>query len=177
MYVLMNENQIERTLKRMALQIWEEFEDLSDLLIVGIKTRGVPLARRLKNYLKEFSGYDVEMGEVDITFYRDDLSLVSEAPEVKGTDLPFSLDERKVLLVDDVLYTGRTVRAALDQIFEFGRPKVVKLAVLVDRGWRELPIHADFVGKAITTTENQIVKVQCPETDDVPAPRVLVVER
>ncbi len=177
MYVLMNESQLERTLKRMALQIWEEFEDLSDLLIVGIKTRGVPLARRLKDYLREFSGHEVKMGEVDITFYRDDLSLVSEAPEVKGSDLPFSLDDRKVLLVDDVLYTGRTVRAALDQLFEFGRPKVVKLAVLVDRGWRELPIHADFVGKAITTTENQIVKVQCPETDDVPAPRVLVVER
>ncbi len=177
MYVLMNEEQINRTLKRMALQVWEEFEDLENLIIVGIKTRGVPLARRLKENLKAFSGYDVQLGEVDITFYRDDLSLVSEAPKVKGTNLPFSLDDRRVLLVDDVLYTGRTVRAALDQIFEFGRPKVVKLAVLIDRGWRELPIHADIVGKAITTTERQIVKVQCPETDDVPAPRVLIVER
>jgi pyrimidine operon attenuation protein/uracil phosphoribosyltransferase len=177
MYVLMNESQIERTLKRMALQIWEEFEDLSDVLIVGIKTRGVPIARRLKGYIGEFSGQEVALGEVDITFYRDDLTLVSEAPEVKGTDLPFSLDDQRVLLVDDVLYTGRTVRAALEQIFEFGRPKMVKLAVLVDRGWRELPIHADFVGKAITTTENQIVKVQFPETDDVPNPQVIVVER
>jgi len=152
MYVLMNASQMERTLKRMALQIWEEFEDLSDVLIVGIKTRGVPIAQRLRDYVREFSGHEVPIGEVDITFYRDDL-------------------------VDDVLYTGRTVRAALDQLFEFGRPRMVKLAVLVDRGWRELPIHADFVGRSITTTENQIVKVQFPETDDVPSPQVLVVER
>jgi len=177
MYVLMNASQMERTLKRMALQIWEEFEDLSDVLIVGIKTRGVPIAQRLRDYVREFSGHEVPIGEVDITFYRDDLSLVSEAPKVKGSDLPFSLDDRRVLLVDDVLYTGRTVRAALDQLFEFGRPRMVKLAVLVDRGWRELPIHADFVGRSITTTENQIVKVQFPETDDVPSPQVLVVER
>ncbi|NPA79826.1 MAG: bifunctional pyr operon transcriptional regulator/uracil phosphoribosyltransferase PyrR [Thermotogae bacterium] len=177
MYVLMNASQMERTLKRMALQIWEEHEDLKRLILVGIKTRGVPLARRLQRFLREFSGYEVPIGEIDITFYRDDLSLVAEAPEVRGSDLPFPLDGRRVVLVDDVLYTGRTVRAALDQIFEFGRPKAVKLAVLVDRGWRELPIHADYVGKSITTTESQIVKVQFPETDDVEEDRVLVVER
>ncbi|NPB02946.1 MAG: bifunctional pyr operon transcriptional regulator/uracil phosphoribosyltransferase PyrR [Thermotogae bacterium] len=177
MYVLMNSSQMDRTISRMALQVWEEFEDLNDLILVGIKTRGVPLARLIREKLKTFSNREVPLGAIDITFYRDDLSLVAEAPKVRGSDIPYPVDGRAILLVDDVLYTGRTVRAALDQVFEFGRPRVVKLAVLVDRGWRELPIHADFVGKYITTTENQIVKVQFPETDNTPEPRVLVVER
>ena len=161
----------------MALQIWEENEDLENLLFVGIKTRGVPLARRIRDYLKGFSNVDVPLGELDITFYRDDLSLVSEAPKVKGSDLPYPVEGRDVLLFDDVLYTGRTVRAAMEQIFEFGRPRKIKLIVLIDRGWRELPIHADIVGKAITTTRNQIVKVMFPETDGVESERVVIVER
>ncbi len=173
----MSGEQVERTLKRMALQIWEENEDLENLLFVGIKTRGVPLARRIRDYLKGFSNVDVPLGELDITFYRDDLSLVSEAPKVKGSDLPYPVEGRDVLLFDDVLYTGRTVRAAMEQIFEFGRPRKIKLIVLIDRGWRELPIHADIVGKAITTTRNQIVKVMFPETDGVESERVVIVER
>lgn len=177
MYVLMNFKQMDRVYRRLALQIWEEYEDLSDLVFVGIKTRGVPLAERIKRYVKEYAGVDVPLGKVDITFYRDDLSLVAEAPKVKGTDLPFPIEGKDVLLVDDVLYTGRTVRAALEQVFEFGRPRSVKLCVLVDRGWKELPIFANFVGKSITTTKNQVVKVRFPETDPVEEEDVIVVEK
>ncbi len=177
MYVLLNSKQMDRIYRRLALQIWEEYEDLRDLAIIGIKTRGVFLAKRIARYIKEYTGYDVDMGELDITFYRDDLSLIAEVPQVRGSNIPFSVEGRNVLLVDDVLYTGRTVRAAMEQIFEFGRPKSIKLCVLIDRGWRELPIFANFVGKTITTTEKQVVKVRLPETDPVKDEDVVVTER
>ncbi len=177
MYVLMDSKHMERVYRRLALQIWEEYEDLSELIVVGVKTRGVPFAERIFKYLKGYAGYETPLGKMDITFYRDDLSMVAEAPQVKGTDLPFSVENKHVLLVDDVLYTGRTVRAALEHIFEFGRPRTVKLCVLVDRGWRELPVFANFVGKTITTTRNQIVKVRFPETDNVDSEDVVIVER
>ncbi len=177
MYVLMNSKHMDRIYRRLSLQIWEDYDDLSDLVIVGIKTRGVPLAERISKYLKEYANTEVPLGKIDITFYRDDLSMIAEAPQVKGTELPFTLEGKHVLLVDDVLYTGRTIRAALEQVFEFGRPKTVKLCVLIDRGWRELPIYANFVGKVITTTENQVVKVRFPETDPVEEDDVVIVER
>jgi Pyrimidine operon attenuation protein/uracil phosphoribosyltransferase len=177
MYVLLNSNQMDRIYRRLALQIWEEYEDLKNLAIIGIRTRGVFLAKRIAKYIKEYAGFDPDMGELDITFYRDDLSIVAEAPQVKGSNIPFSVENRDVLLVDDVLYTGRTVRAAMEQIFEFGRPKSIKLCVLIDRGWRELPIFANFVGKTITTTDKQIVKVRLPETDPVEDEDVVLLER
>jgi pyrimidine operon attenuation protein/uracil phosphoribosyltransferase len=177
MYVLLNSKQMDRIYRRLALQIWEDYEDLENLAIIGIKTRGVFLARRIAKYIKEYAGVDLRMGELDITFYRDDLSLVAEVPQVKGSDIPFSVEGRDILLVDDVLYTGRTVRAAMEHIFEFGRPRSIKLCVLIDRGWRELPIFANFVGKTITTTEKQVVKVRLPETDPVEEEDVVIVEK
>ena len=165
---------VNRVLARIASQIVENNPDLSDVLLVGVRRRGVPLAERLATKIKEMEGYTVATGALDITLYRDDLSTVAEQPVVNKTELPADITGRTIILVDDVLYTGRTVRAALDELIDFGRPKRVQLAVLVDRGWRELPIQADYVGKAVTTTENEIIKVMLPEFDE--EEKVVVVE-
>jgi len=164
-YRLMDQKQFFRTIRRMGLEIVEKFEDLDNLIIAGIRTRGVYLARYLKEVVFEETKVDVATGEIDISFYRDDLSLIDEIPIVKGTRLSENIDNKTILIVDDVLFTGRTVRAALEAIFDFGRPKEVKLAVLVDRGWRELPICADIIGRQITTTLSEVVKVKVKEVD------------
>jgi pyrimidine operon attenuation protein/uracil phosphoribosyltransferase len=166
-YVLMEEEDMKKTLKRIAHEIVEKIKNIDNLVIIGIKTRGVPLARTIKEEIDAITGKNIPLGAVDITFYRDDLSMVGEKPQVKGTDLPFSVDNKDVILVDDVLYTGRTTRAALDEIMDYGRPASVKLCVLIDRGHRELPICPDFVGKYITTTKSEIVKVKIKEIDGV----------
>jgi len=166
-YRLMNSDDIKRTVKRIAHQIIEEIPDTENLVLIGIKTRGVPLARTIAEEIEKISGKQIPVGALDITFYRDDLSLVGEKPEVKGTEMDFDITGRDVVLVDDVLYTGRTTRAALDEIMDYGRPRRVKLCVLIDRGHRELPICPDFVGKTITTTKKEIVKVKFEETDGV----------
>ena len=166
-YRLMNSDDVKRTVKRIAHQIIEEIPDTENLVLIGIKTRGVPLARTIAEEIEKISGKQIPVGALDITFYRDDLSLVGEKPEVKGTEMDFDITDKDVVLVDDVLYTGRTTRAALDEIMDYGRPKRVKLCVLIDRGHRELPICPDFVGKTITTTKKEIVKVKFEETDGV----------
>jgi len=166
-YRLMNSDDVKRTVKRIAHQIIEEIPDTENLVLIGIKTRGVPLARTIAEEIEKISGKQIPVGALDITFYRDDLSLVGEKPEVKGTEMDFDITGRDVVLVDDVLYTGRTTRAALDEIMDYGRPRRVKLCVLIDRGHRELPICPDFVGKTITTTKKEIVKVKFEETDGV----------
>src|SRR5205085_2459474 len=137
------------------------------IALVGIRTRGVPLARRLAKILKEITGQDVPTGALDITLYRDDLMrhAVGAQPVVRSTDISFSIDDKRILLVDDVLYTGRTIRAALDALIEFGRPRSIQLVVMVDRGHRELPIKADYVGKNLPTSPTQIVKVHLAESD------------
>jgi pyrimidine operon attenuation protein/uracil phosphoribosyltransferase len=164
--VLLDADQIGRTLRRMAHEIVErEGESLDRLALVGIYTRGVTLARRLATLLAEIAGIEVPVGALDITFYRDDLSLVAQQPIVKGTDLPFDLNGSTIVLVDDVLYTGRTIRAAMDALVDFGRPQAIRLAVLVDRGHRELPIRADHVGKNVPTSREEVVKVQLEEID------------
>jgi len=136
---------------------------------VGIQRRGVPLAHRIAASIRENEGADVPVGALDITFYRDDLSLVAQQPVVKGTDLPFDLNGATIVLVDDVLYTGRTIRAAMDALVDFGRPQAIRLAVLVDRGHRELPIRADHVGKNVPTSREEVVKVHLIEIDDADA--------
>ena len=164
---IMDSDAINRALKRIAHEIIERNSGAENLILAGIRTRGVPLAERISGLLKLFENVDVPVGQVDITFYRDDLSLISEKPECKGTFLPCSVEGKKVILVDDVLYTGRTAKAALDAVMEQGRPAVVQLAVLVDRGHRELPVKADYVGKNLPTSRSEAVKVMLEETDKI----------
>lgn len=164
-YVLMTGEEITKTLRRLAAEVVEKIDDLDNTIIVGIKTRGVPIAERIKDYIKKDHNIEVKTGKIDITFYRDDLSLIHESPVVKKTELNFDINDKIIVLCDDVLYTGRTVRAALDELVDFGRPRMVKLLVLVDRGHRELPICADFIGKKVTTTQKEVIKVKFDETD------------
>jgi len=171
---LMTGADMSRVLMRMASQIVENNPDLSNVILVGIRRRGVPLAARLAQKILEMDGVTVTTGALDITLYRDDLSTVGDRPVVNRTELPGNITGKTIILVDDVLYTGRTVRAALDELIDFGRPHRVQLAVLVDRGWRELPIQADYVGKILPTSEREIVKVMLPEFDETE--QVIVVE-
>ena len=149
MPVVMDADRIGRTLARIAHEILERNRGVEDLALVGIRTRGVPLAKRLAQAIREINRHDVPTGALDITLYRDDLmrTAVGAQPVIRRTEIPFSIDDKRILLVDDVLYTGRTIRAALDALIDFGRPKSIQLIVLVDRGHRELPIKADYVGK------------------------------
>ncbi|MCL2065156.1 MAG: bifunctional pyr operon transcriptional regulator/uracil phosphoribosyltransferase PyrR [Candidatus Cloacimonetes bacterium] len=163
---IMDKTAIGRALKRMAHEIIEQNKGLESLYLVGIRTRGVPIAERIAQYFKEVENRDIPVGILDITLYRDDLSTISHQPVLKGSKIDFALDNSKVILFDDVLYTGRTVRAAIDALLDFGRPKHIQLCVLIDRGHRELPIKADFVGKNVPTSQDEIIKVTFEETDD-----------
>jgi pyrimidine operon attenuation protein/uracil phosphoribosyltransferase len=156
---------VRRAVTRISHEIVEKQAGTDGLVLVGIQRRGVPLAARIAASIAEHEGVVLPVGALDITFYRDDLSLVAQQPIVKGTQIPFDLNGRTVVLVDDVLYTGRTVRAAMDALIDFGRPQAIRLAVLVDRGHRELPIRADHVGKNVPTSREEMVKVQLEETD------------
>lgn len=157
---------IKRSLTRLAFEILERNPKVEELVMVGIQSRGEPLARRLHGLLEKQSGVSIPIGNVDITFHRDDFRTRLVVPQVKASNLPVSIDNKTVILVDDVLYTGRTVRAALDALVSFGRPAAVQLAVLVDRGHRELPIRADYIGKNIPTHEGEHVAVRLVETDE-----------
>ena len=167
MAVVMDADRISRSLARMAHEILERNRSLDTLALVGIRARGVPIAARLARHLKELSGAEVPTGALDITLYRDDLMrhAVGPQPLVRRTEIQFSIDNRKILLVDDVLYTGRTTRAALDALIDYGRPKGIQLIVLVDRGHRELPIKADYVGKNLPTSPEESVQVRLLEVD------------
>jgi len=165
--VIHNQEQIEKSLKRIAHEILEKNTEGNDLVLIGIKKRGVTLARRLAGFLKEVGGIDVLTGELDINLYRDDLSEISSQPILRKTEVPFAVKEKKVILVDDVLYTGRTIRAALDAIIDLGRPCCIQLAVLLDRGHRELPIRADYVGKNIPTSRGELIEVKLLEDDGI----------
>jgi pyrimidine operon attenuation protein/uracil phosphoribosyltransferase len=167
MSVVMDADRIGRTLTRIAHEIVERNKGIQDVALVGVRTRGVHLARRLARTLKEITGDEIPTGALDITLYRDDLMrhTVGPQPLVRLTEIPFSIDNRKILLVDDVLYTGRTTRAALDALIDFGRPQSIQLIVLVDRGHRELPIKADYVGKNLPTASDESVQVRLQESD------------
>ena len=163
----MDADRIARSLARIAHEILERSRALPELALVGIRTRGVPLARRIAQAIRDINGHDIPAGSLDITLYRDDLMRHALGPQplVRRTEIPFSIDDRQILLVDDVLYTGRTIRAALDALIDFGRPKGIQLVVLVDRGHRELPIKADYVGKNLPTSLSQSVQVRLVEID------------
>ena len=169
MSLVMEADGIRRALVRIAHEIVERNRGAGDVALVGIRRRGVPLAQRLAHSLLEITGRDVPTGALDITLYRDDLmrQAVGPQPVLRRTEIPFSIDERRILLVDDVLYTGRTIRAALDALIDFGRPRSIQLVVLVDRGHRELPIKADYVGKNVPTAARQSVQVKLSEEDGV----------
>jgi len=171
---ILDEAGIQRAITRIAHEIVERNKGVQDLVLVGIRSRGVELARRLAVKLKEIEGVEVPVGALDITLYRDDLGRSRTQPVVRKTEIPFSIDEKKVVLVDDVLYTGRTIRAALDGLMDLGRPCLIQLAVLIDRGHRELPIRADYVGKNVPTSRSEQVQVLLAEEDGID--RVIILE-
>lgn len=173
--VVLDARAVARTLRRMADEIVELFDGTDDVVLVGIQRRGVQLSDRLAAFMEEREGVSIPRGALDITLYRDDLQTVGPRPLVGKTDLPWHLDGRRVVIVDDVLYTGRTIRAALDELADFGRPARIALAVLVDRGGRELPIHADIVGKKLDVPGTMRVDVLVTELDEEDA--VIVVPR
>ena len=162
---VMNTEDIRRTLSRIAHEITERNKDTGSLVLVGMQTRGVPLAERLAGLIREFEGIDIPVGALDFSLYRDDLNRRNFNPQVKSTDIPVNIDGKSIVLVDDVLYTGRSTRAAMDALIDFGRPKVIQLAVLIDRGHRELPIRADYVGKNIPSATNEDIRVRLAEID------------
>lgn len=172
---LMSASEIDRTLVRLAHEIVEKTPHLDKLAFIGVRRRGVPLAQRLAGKVEEIQKRRIPVGSLDINLYRDDLSTVSERPVVSSTDIPFAVTGMDVVLVDDVLYTGRTTRASLDALFDQGRPRRVLLCVLIDRGHRELPIEARFVGKCVETADNEIIEVKLEEIDG--QEKVLLVEK
>jgi pyrimidine operon attenuation protein / uracil phosphoribosyltransferase len=162
---LLDDKAIVRTLTRVAHELIERNKGVEDLVLIGIKRRGYPLAQRIAKEIEKIEGISVPVGSVDITLYRDDLSALGDQPEVKQNSLTIEVKNKIVILVDDVLYTGRTVRAAIDAVIHNGRPKIIQLAVLIDRGHRELPIRSDYVGKNIPTSKNELVSVELTEID------------
>ncbi len=161
--LILTEKEFDATLMRLAKEIISDGTE--NVALVGIRSRGVPLAELIAKKIEKVQGKHVDVGSLDINLYRDDLSEVSEQPLVRPTELPFSITGRGIILVDDVLYTGRTIRAAMDALIDFGRPKFIKLAVIIDRGWREFPIQPDYVGKTVKTTQNQNIKVMVKPID------------
>lgn len=172
---VLDAEQIDKALVRMAHEVLESNKDTGGLAIVGIRTRGAVLAQRLAGKIRSIAGAEIPVGALDITLYRDDLTTVAEQPVVHKTEIDFDIHDRVIVLVDDVLYTGRTIRCALDALIDFGRPKSIQLAVLVDRGHRELPIRADYAGKNIPTSQKETVQVKIAETDG--ADEVVVAEK
>jgi len=172
---IMSASEIERTLVRLAYEILERTDDPEKLALIGIRRRGVPIAQRLASKIRELEKREVPVGILDISLYRDDLSTIADRPVLNTTEIPFSVAGKDVILMDDVLYTGRTVRAALDALFDQGRPARVQLLVLIDRGHRELPIEARYVGRGVETADHEIIEVKFQETDQ--REKVLLVER
>ena len=162
---LLTSEDISRILRRISHQIVEKNHGTEDLCLIGIKTRGVPLAKRLSENIRMIEGSVIPVGELDITLYRDDLKQIAKTPEVKGTKVDFSVEGKTVVLVDDVIFTGRTARAALDAVMKLGRPSKIQLCALIDRGHSELPIKANFVGKNIPTSLDEVVAVKLTDTD------------
>ena len=162
---VMEADDMRRAIQRIAHEIIERNKGIDDVILVGIRTRGVPIAQRLADAITESEGRAPKFGVLDITLYRDDLSTLQSQPIVRSTDILFDITDKIVVLVDDVLYTGRTVRSALDAIIDLGRPKMIQLAVLIDRGHRELPIAADFIGKSVPTSKSEIIAVRLNDID------------
>ena len=164
---MMNEKAMDRVLTRITHEILERNKGTENLVLVGIRTRGIYLAKRVVNKIFEIEKKEIPVGVIDITLYRDDLRTTIQHPEVQKTEIPFTITNKRVILFDDVLYTGRTIRAAMDALMDFGRPKLIQLAVLIDRGHRELPIRTDYVGKNIPTNHRETIRVKLKEEDNV----------
>ncbi|MDR1482022.1 MAG: bifunctional pyr operon transcriptional regulator/uracil phosphoribosyltransferase PyrR [Synergistaceae bacterium] len=164
---IMDEQAMTRAIHRISHEIIERNKGTSGIVLIGIQRRGVPIAKLLAEHIGQVENTVIPVGTLDITFYRDDLSLLAEHPVLNGTDIPFNITDRDIVLVDDVLYTGRTTRAAMDAIMEVGRARTIQLAVLIDRGHRELPIRADFVGKNVPTSKSELIAVRIAPFDDV----------
>ncbi|MDI6785883.1 MAG: bifunctional pyr operon transcriptional regulator/uracil phosphoribosyltransferase PyrR [bacterium] len=173
---IMNEVDINRTISRLTHEILERnSKDIDKIVLVGVRSRGVPLAYRIQKKINEIEKIEISVGTIDITLYRDDIDNLTTHPDIHETEILFDVNNKKIILIDDVLYTGRTVRCAIDGLIDFGRPKSVQLAVLIDRGHRELPIRADFIGKNLPTSQQEIVKVFFKEVDNID--QVLIYER
>jgi pyrimidine operon attenuation protein/uracil phosphoribosyltransferase len=172
---LMTATEIDRTVQRLAHEIVEKSGGTANLALIGIRRRGVPLANRIAKAMRGIDGVDVPVGTLDITLYRDDLSNVAAHPVVHSSEIPFTVDDKDLVVVDDVLYTGRTIRAAMNGLFDLGRPKRVRLCVLIDRGHRELPVEATFVGRTVQTSDTEIIEVRLTEIDR--EERVVLVDR
>lgn len=172
---LMSADEIRRTLERLAHEIVEKTGGAKDLALIGVRRRGIPLSERLARTIRASSKVEVPVGTLDITLYRDDLSTVAPQPVVQSSEISFPVDNRDLLLVDDVLYTGRTVRAAMNGLFDLGRPRRIRLCVLIDRGHRELPIEASFIGRTVETTDTEIIEVRLTEIDH--EERVMLMDR
>ncbi|MFC7392485.1 bifunctional pyr operon transcriptional regulator/uracil phosphoribosyltransferase PyrR [Scopulibacillus cellulosilyticus] len=166
--IILDEKAIDRALTRLSHEIIERNKGVDQVVLAGVKTRGIYLAKRLAGKIEQIEGETVQLGEIDITLYRDDLSekTKSKEPELKGTDIPVNVEKQTVIIVDDVLYTGRTARAAMDAVMDLGRPARIQLAVLIDRGHRELPIRPDFIGKNVPTSTKEIISVKLKEVDE-----------
>ncbi|MBR1797236.1 MAG: bifunctional pyr operon transcriptional regulator/uracil phosphoribosyltransferase PyrR [Clostridiales bacterium] len=162
---ILSEADMNRAIVRISHEIIEHNQGLEKVALIGIQRRGVPLAKMIRNNLEEIEGVKVPLGILDITFYRDDLSMLSAHPVVNGTDIPFDVNGSRIILVDDVLYTGRTIRSAIDNIFDMGRPDSIQLAILIDRGHRQLPIRADYVGKNVPTSVHERIEVEVDDVD------------
>jgi len=172
--LIMEAVDMDRSMRRMALEIVEKNKGLEDVCLVGIRSRGVPMANRMASFLSDIENHEVPVGILDITLYRDDLSLVADKPVMNDSDIPFEVKNKKIILIDDVLYTGRTVRAAIDGLLDFGRPKEIQLCVLIDRGHHEMPVTSDFVGRFVPTSSEEIIKVSFIDTDDDEKVRIMV---
>ena len=172
---LMSATEIDRTLQRLAHEIVEKSGGTSNLALIGIRRRGVPLSQRIERSMRGMGGIGVPVGTLDITLYRDDLSIIAAQPVLHSSEIPFPVDDKDLIVVDDVLYTGRTIRAAMNGLFDLGRPRRIRLCVLIDRGHRELPIEASFVGRHIQTSDAEIIEVRLTEVDQ--EERVMLVER
>jgi pyrimidine operon attenuation protein/uracil phosphoribosyltransferase len=162
---LMTAGEIERTVQRLAYEISEKSGGTANLGLIGIRRRGVPLAQRIARAMRGIDGVEVPVGTLDITLYRDDLSKVASQPVLQSSDIPFPVDDKDLVVVDDVLYTGRTIRAAMNGLFDLGRPKRIRLCVLIDRGHRELPVEATFIGRTVQTSDSEIIEVRLQEID------------
>lgn len=174
-YQVLNENDIERVLKRIAHEILERNKGSKNLVFIGVQKKGIPIAERIAKNIKKIEGQEIKVGKLDITFYRDDIGN-NIRPEVEITEIPFEIFDKDIILVDDVLYTGRTIRAALDAIIDFGRPKTIQLVVLIDRGHREIPIRADYVGKNIPTSLDEFVDVSLKELEGIDKVNICEIE-
>jgi len=173
---IMDVKAIERSMRRIAMEIVEYNKSMKNVYLVGIKSRGVPMADRLSRYLNEIEKLDVKTGIIDISLYRDDLTKVAENPVHNGTHIDFEVENAKIILIDDVLYTGRTIRAAIDAVLDIGRPKEIQLCVLIDRGHKELPIHADYIGRSVPTSSEEIIKVSFMETDNEENVKIVTID-